>query len=167
MTARDPLRRVAVALGSNQGNREGHLRYAVTRLRSLLGNLSVSTFIETEPQDVEPQRAFLNAAVVGLSQAQPGDLLRHLLTVERERRRERPFPRAPRTLDLDLILVGDLIVSTPGIQVPHPRFRERVFVLQPLAEIAPDVVDPVSGLTVSALLAKAGGGLASGLSPLT
>ena len=156
MTARNPLRRVAVALGSNQGNREAHLRYAVTRLRSLLVDLSVSTFIETEPQDVGPQRTFLNAAVVGRSQTQPSDLLRHLLTVERERGRERSFPRAPRTLDLDLILVGDLIVSAPGIQIPHPRFRERVFVLRPLAEIAPDMVDPVSGLTVSALLAKGG-----------
>ena len=154
VTPRDPLRRAAVALGSNLGDREGHLLYAVTRLQALLADLSVSTFLETEPQDVGPQAAFLNAAVVGRSQAQPGDLLQDLLTIERERGRKRPFPRAPRTLDLDLILVGDLVVSVPGIQIPHPRFRERQFMLRPLAEIAADMVDPVTGLTVGALLTR-------------
>ena len=154
MTPRDGLRRAAVALGSNLGDREAHLLYAVTRLQALLADLSVSTFLETEPQDVGPQAAFLNAAVVGLLQAPPGDLLQELLTIERERGRKRPFPGAPRTLDLDLILVGDLVVSAPGIHIPHPRFRERLFMLRPLTEIAADMVDPVTGLTVGALLTR-------------
>ena len=152
------LRRVAVALGSNQGDREAHLSYALNRLRTVLSELSVSTFIETEPEGVRPQRAFLNAAALGLSRAEPPELLRELQAIEWARGRARPFAGAPRTLDLDLILVGDLVVSATGIEMPHPRFRDRLFVLQPLAEIAPDLVDPVSGLTVGALLAKTGRG---------
>ena len=79
-------------------------------------------------------------------------LLDSLLTIERERGRERPFPGAARTLDLDLVLYGDLVASDPALTVPHPRFRERLFVLEPLAEVAPDLVDPVSGLSIADLL---------------
>lgn len=81
-------------------------------------------------------------------------LLESLLGIERAFGRERPFHGAPRTLDLDLILLGDEIVHEPGLEVPHPRFRERFFVLGPLAGIAPDLVDPVSGLRVWELLRK-------------
>ena len=71
-----------------------------------------------------------------------------------ERQRERPYVNAPRTLDLDLVLYGDQVLEEPGLIVPHPRFRERRFVLAPLAEVAPDLVDPVTGLTVGALLRR-------------
>jgi len=74
------------------------------------------------------------------------------LTIERERGRERPYPGAPRTLDLGLILFGDAVIDEPGLVVPHPRFRERRFVLEPLAEIAPELVDPFSGSTIRELL---------------
>jgi len=84
-------------------------------------------------------------------------LLETLLTIEEERGRERPYPNAPRSLDLDLILFGDLVFDEPGLVVPHPRFRERRFVLQPLAEIAPDLKDPVTGKTVAELLTSAAG----------
>jgi 2-amino-4-hydroxy-6-hydroxymethyldihydropteridine diphosphokinase len=73
------------------------------------------------------------------------ELLERLLAVEREYGRSRPSPKAPRTLDLDLVLLGDTVVDEPGLQVPHPRFRERFFVLGPLVEIAPDLRDPVIG----------------------
>jgi 2-amino-4-hydroxy-6-hydroxymethyldihydropteridine diphosphokinase len=88
----------------------------------------------------------------------PRDLLDILFGMEHERGRDRlrpPGANAPRTLDLDLILYGDTVIDEPGLVVPHPRFRERRFVLEPLAEIAPDLVDPGTGLTIAALLAKA------------
>ena len=83
------------------------------------------------------------------------ELLSLLLELERQLGRERPYPGAPRTIDLDLILYGDAVIGEAGLIVPHPRFRERRFVLEPLAEIAADWVDPVTGLTVQALLRRA------------
>ncbi len=79
-------------------------------------------------------------------------LLQTLLAIEQERGRTRPFAGAPRTLDLDLILIDDLVLDTPSLCLPHPHFRARRFVLEPLVEVAPDVVDPVTGLTARQLL---------------
>jgi 2-amino-4-hydroxy-6-hydroxymethyldihydropteridine diphosphokinase len=144
--------RVAIALGSNIGDREGHLNWAIERLRDSLANLRVSSVIETEPVGVpDTQPPYLNAAVVGETALPPGDLMRLLLELERQRGRTRTASRAARTLDLDLILYGDLTIDDPGLVVPHPRFRERAFVLQPLAEIAPDWIDPMTGLSVRQL----------------
>jgi 2-amino-4-hydroxy-6-hydroxymethyldihydropteridine diphosphokinase len=147
---------VALALGSNLGDRRSHLEHAVRRLASILANPRVSPFDETAPVGVGPQPAFLNGAMVGQTTLTAGELLEGLLAIERERGRERPFPGAPRTLDLDLILFGQLIVDEPGLRIPHPRFRERPFVLRPLAEVAPAMVDPVTGLTVAELLSRLG-----------
>jgi 2-amino-4-hydroxy-6-hydroxymethyldihydropteridine diphosphokinase len=146
--------RCAVALGSNLGDRTGHLDFAVTRLRTLLDNLIVSEYLDTEPVGVPDQPRYLNAVVVGdLRRPMTArGLLDALLAIERERGRERPSPGAPRTLDLDLVLYGDSVVLEPGLEVPHPRFRERAFVLEPLAAIAPDLRDPVTGRTVIELL---------------
>jgi 2-amino-4-hydroxy-6-hydroxymethyldihydropteridine diphosphokinase len=146
----------AIALGSNVGDRRAALEFAIDRLRALLQDLRVSAFVETNP---EPPAApgdtpYVNAVVIGRSTASPRDLLNALLAIERDFGRERPFAGAPRTLDLDLILVGRAVVSEPGLQVPHPRFRERRFVLEPLASIAPELVDPVTGLTARELLAR-------------
>lgn len=147
---------VAVALGSNLGDRSRALDTAVARLRLLLPDLRVSTYHETEPVDVGPQPLFLNAAAVGTSTGTPASLLAAMLGIEASLGRERPSPGAPRTLDLDLILFGEMVVEEPGLVVPHPRFRDRAFVLEPLAEIAPDWRDPVSGLTVAELLRRLG-----------
>jgi len=145
----------AIALGSNLGDRQAHLDHAVTRLHQLLRGLTVSQYRDTAPVQMRgPQRLVLNAAAVGDTALSARDVLDALLAIERERDRERPFPHAPRTLDLDLILFGDLVIDEPGLVVPHPRFRERRFVLEPLAEIAPALVDPTTGLSVRELLAQ-------------
>ncbi len=146
--------RVAIALGSNLGARASHVQFGVDRLNRVLRSVSVSRTHETRPVGVGPQPPFLNAALVGDSVLSARDLLEALLAIERERGRQRPFAGAPRTLDLDLILYGSEIHDEPGLIVPHPRFRGRRFVLDPLAEIAPDLVDPVTGLTVGELLAR-------------
>ena len=99
------------------------------------------------------QPRFLNAAAVGRTSLAPRELLETLLRVEREFGRERPFPGAARTLDLDLILYGDCVIEDVGLRVPHPRFRERRFVLEPLVEVAPDWIDPVTGRSISELMA--------------
>jgi len=148
--------RVAIALGSNVGDRRAHLDYAVTALRALLTNVAVSRYYDTVPVGVSgPQAMFLNAAAVGETALAPRALLEALLAIEQERGRERPYLNAPRTLDLDLILAGERVVEEPGLVLPHPRFRERRFVLEPLAAVAPELRDPVSGRTVAELLAAA------------
>jgi 2-amino-4-hydroxy-6-hydroxymethyldihydropteridine diphosphokinase len=145
--------RVAVALGSNLGDREGHLRSAIAALESSIRHLRVSTFHDTAPVGVGPQPTFLNAAAVGETSLPAKTLLDTLLAIEKDLGRERPFPGASRTLDLDLILYDDAVIDEgPTLIVPHPRFRERRFVLEPLSEIAPDWRDPVTGRTVEELL---------------
>ena len=149
-------RRIAVALGSNLGDRTANLRFAAGRLRTVLDELAVSPFVESAPEGGADQPRYLNAAAVGRSDADPGELLAHFLAIERAAGRERPFPRAPRTLDVDLILAGGLVIRRPHLEVPHPRFRGRRFVLEPLSAVAPDLVDPVTGRTVAELLAALG-----------
>lgn len=145
---------VAVALGSNVGDRAAHLDYAVSRLRSLIQHLQISSYHETVPVDVPvPSAAFLNAAAVGETTLPARGVLDALLAIEAARGRARPFPNAPRTLDLDLLLYGDAVIDEPGLVVPHPRFRERAFVLEPLAEVAPALRDPVTGQTIAQVLA--------------
>jgi 2-amino-4-hydroxy-6-hydroxymethyldihydropteridine diphosphokinase len=149
---------IAVALGSNLGDRSGHLEFAVSRLREFVQHLRVSSFIDTEPVDVpDAQPRYLNAVAVGETSLPAEEVLARVLAIERERGRERPSVRAARTLDLDLILYGGLVASTPELAIPHPRFRERAFVLRPLAEIAPELRDPVSGLTIAELVLKVQG----------
>jgi 2-amino-4-hydroxy-6-hydroxymethyldihydropteridine diphosphokinase len=143
---------VAIALGSNLGDRERHLRDAVERLAASVLSLQLSSFLETEPVGVGPQPLFLNAALVGHTALGPRQLLVEMQAIERALGRERPYAGAPRTLDLDLILYNARVIDEPGLVVPHPRFRERRFVLEPLAEVAPEWIDPVSGATVRALL---------------
>ena len=145
--------RVAIALGSNLGDRRAHFEYAIDALRLDLTNVSVSSFSETAPVGVGPEHGvYLNAVVVGDTRLPARILLERLLEIEEERGRARPYPMAPRTLDVDLILYGEEIIDEDGITVPHPRFREREFVLAPLAEIAPDMIDPVTRQTMSDLL---------------
>lgn len=143
---------VAIALGSNLGDRRGHLEWALEQLSSHLSHLTASTIVETEAQDVpDTQPPYLNAVATGRTDLSPRGLLELLLGLETARGRTRTKWRAARTLDLDLILYGDVLCNEPDLIVPHPHFRERRFVLEPLAQIAPAMVDPVTGRTVREL----------------
>jgi 2-amino-4-hydroxy-6-hydroxymethyldihydropteridine diphosphokinase len=146
--------RVAIALGSNLGDRRAAMAFASDRLASLLTDAILSDIIETDPvgEGLEDQPLYLNAALVGETSLGARALVDALLQIETDYGRTRPFPGAARTLDLDLILFGDQTVVEPDLEVPHPRFRERFFVLGPLAEIAPDMRDPLTGLKVVELL---------------
>jgi 2-amino-4-hydroxy-6-hydroxymethyldihydropteridine diphosphokinase len=136
------------------GDRRSAVIFAADRLALLLDDFVLSDLIETEPEGegTHGQMLYVNAVGVGGTSLSARELLDALLAIEHDFGRERPFPNAPRTLDLDLILLGDAIVVEKGLEVPHPRFRERFFVLGPLAEIAPDAVDPVTGLRAGELL---------------
>jgi 2-amino-4-hydroxy-6-hydroxymethyldihydropteridine diphosphokinase len=151
---RTVAQRTAIAIGANLGDRHRAIAFAAEGLAAFISGLTVSDAIETEPEGegLQDQPLYLNAVAVGETTLGPRALLDALLALERSYGRERPFPGAPRTLDLDLILLGNMLVDAPGLQVPHPRFRERFFVLGPLAEVAPDLVDPLSGLKVWELL---------------
>jgi 2-amino-4-hydroxy-6-hydroxymethyldihydropteridine diphosphokinase len=128
--------RVAIALGSNLGDRRAHLQFAIDRLRQILTDVRVSSIHETAPEGVDgPQPDYLNAVVAGFTTLSPLALLQTLLAIERERGRTRPSLRASRTLDLDLILYGDEVIDTAELTVPHPRYKERKFVTEPLDEI--------------------------------
>ncbi|CAN5766954.1 2-amino-4-hydroxy-6-hydroxymethyldihydropteridinediphosphokinase [soil metagenome] len=148
------MRPIAIALGSNLGNRSAAIQFASAQLSALLRNFRISDSIETWPAGpgAQEQNLYLNAVATGESELTARQILDALLAIELACGRERPFPNAARTLDLDLILVGSQVIVEEGLEVPHPRFRERFFVLGPLAEIAPDLVDPVTGLRVGELL---------------
>lgn len=143
---------VAVALGSNVGDRRAILNAALAALQSWVRDLRVSSFYDTPYVGAEVQPSVLNGAAIGVTSLTARVLLERLLAIEHDFGRTRPYSGAPRTLDLDLILFGDAVIDEPGLIVPHPRFRERRFVLEPLAEIAPAWLDPVTGRTVSDLL---------------
>jgi 2-amino-4-hydroxy-6-hydroxymethyldihydropteridine diphosphokinase len=145
---------VAIALGSNVGDRRATLTSALDALAPWVHDLHASSFYDTPYIGSEIQPSVLNAAAVGVSALAAHALLERLLAIEQDFGRTRPYGGAPRTLDLDVILYGDAVIDEPGLVVPHPRFRERRFVLEPLAEIAPGWRDPVTGHSIAELLRR-------------
>ena len=152
------MTRVAIALGSNVGNREQYLKDALASLAPDVSIVRLSRWFETEPVGMAgEQRAVINAAATGETLLSARELLARMLDIEQQLGRTRPHPGAARTVDLDLILFGDQVIDEPPtLVVPHPRFRERRFVLEPLADVAPDWTDPVTGLTIAQLLENLG-----------
>jgi 2-amino-4-hydroxy-6-hydroxymethyldihydropteridine diphosphokinase len=150
----------AIALGSNLesrfGDREANLREAVRRIGELGEVRAVSSFYDTEPVGFLEQPRFLNGALVLVTRLEPAALMRELLLVERAmgREREGAVAKGPRVIDLDLLLYADVVMTTEELTLPHPEMKERRFVLEPLAEIAPEWVHPVLGVTVRALLER-------------
>jgi 2-amino-4-hydroxy-6-hydroxymethyldihydropteridine diphosphokinase len=141
---------VVVALGSNLGDRLGNLVFAVRRLEEEAVRFhSLSSVFETPPIGYEDQPPFFNMVGMGLVGFQPRELLSLMQSIEREAGRERGFANAPRTLDLDLVFFKGRILREAGLTVPHPRWKERSFVVRPLQSLHPGLVDPETGLTVA------------------
>jgi 2-amino-4-hydroxy-6-hydroxymethyldihydropteridine diphosphokinase len=147
-----------LGLGSNLGDRWEHLRAAARLLQAQGAVLAVSNVYETAPVGIAEQPAFLNAALLLRTALDPEKLLQAMLAIERSQGRERgqdgkgPLRGGPRTLDLDLLLYGTAVVSTPMLTLPHPELHRRRFVLAPAAEIAPGMLHPTLGHTLAQLL---------------
>ena len=154
VTNESVTKKAVIAIGSNLGDRRAAIEFAAQQLSAILSNSAFSEVVETEPEGdgLEHQPLYLNAVIVGETALTARALLEAILDIEHAFGRERPHTGAPRTLDLDLIILGDEMVEEPDLHVPHPRFRERFFVLGPLAQIAPEVRDPVTGLRAGELL---------------
>ena len=131
-----------VGLGANLGDREGTIRAAIAQLPDVV---AVSPLRETDPVGVTNQPRFLNGVAALETELAPRELLDVLLAVERRLGRERRERWGPRTIDLDLLLYGNEVIDEDGLKIPHPRLHERRFVLEPLADLAPQLVVPGQG----------------------
>lgn len=146
---------VVLALGSNLGDRMGFLRRAVRELSGVMEISAVSGVVETPAREVEsgpPQGDYLNAVIRGRTDLEPRALLDACLRAEEGAGRTRAFEKAPRTLDVDVLFYDDRVVRRPGLTIPHPRWKDRDFVLVPLLEVAPGWVDPETGRRVEEIV---------------
>ena len=145
---------VALALGSNLGNREKQLEESISLIEERCGEvLSVSSFHETKAEGFESEDLFLNAALLMQTELLPIALMERLKQIEIElgRTSKTTDYYASRLIDIDIIFYGHHIVQTQILQIPHPKFRERLFVLEPLEEIAAGLEDPITGLSITEL----------------
>jgi 2-amino-4-hydroxy-6-hydroxymethyldihydropteridine diphosphokinase len=142
------------SLGSNLGDRDGFLAAGRKALREKFKQARFSSVYETEPVDVTDQPWFLNQVAEVVSDQGPESLLEWAQSVEASEQRQREVPKGPRTLDLDLLLVGELIRQDKDPLVPHPRLTQRRHVLVPLAELSPDLRIPGLDLTVAQALSR-------------
>jgi 2-amino-4-hydroxy-6-hydroxymethyldihydropteridine diphosphokinase len=143
------------------GDSEALLRSALEKLNSPdLKLLRVSSLYETEPIGLREQRWFLNLVAEFETNLFPKQLLHRIQKIENELGRKRTVRNGPRTIDVDILLYGNFVVSAKELEIPHPRYRERKFTLAPLAELNPGLRDPVTGKTVAEMLADLPGQLA-------
>ncbi len=146
---------VYIGLGSNLGDRAANLAEARRRMQEVAIAISrESSLYETAPRDITDQPWFLNQVVEAKTECLPRQLMARLTRIERDMGRRRIVPKGPRNIDLDILYYGDSIVNVQGLEIPHPRIAERRFVLEPMAELAPDLRDARSGLTVRQMLAS-------------
>lgn len=148
---------VFLALGSNLGQRKANLEKALQLLGQRLAIERVSSLYETEPVGYEEQPRFLNAVCRAAIEIGPFQLLSLVKGIEASLGRVPSFHDAPRPIDLDIIFYGNLVIQTPQLVIPHPRLEERAFMLIPLAEIAPDLIHPVSGRSIEDLAIRVQG----------
>jgi 2-amino-4-hydroxy-6-hydroxymethyldihydropteridine diphosphokinase len=149
------LKRIYLALGSNLGDREAHLRRAIDLLRApALKITAVSPVYETAPQGKLDQGWFLNLVLQAETSLFPMQLLGHCARIELVLKRRRSVSNGPRTIDIDVLFYGRSIIHCERLTAPHPRYRERRFVLQPLADLDPDLRDPATRESITAMLAR-------------
>ncbi len=147
-----------LSLGSNLGDREENLRRALELLAAPdLRIKRTSSLYETEPRDLHAQPWFLNLAAEIETTLFPMQLLARIQSVEKQLGRKRIVAKGPRTIDIDILLFGGFIIETPALQIPHPRMGQRRFVLEPLAEIAPDLGHPTTRRPIREMLPATAG----------
>ncbi len=149
---------VYIALGGNLGDRAANLEAALAALGARVALRDRSPVYETEPQYMAGQPRFLNMVVRGETDLDADGLLRHLKELEKSLGRTGGVRYGPRLIDLDILFYGDAVIERPGLSIPHPRLGERAFVLRPLADIAPQLVHPVTGKTITRMLDELPGG---------